>query len=80
MQEYRFVFFYFLISIGATVIINFRYSILIFIILSRSNVDNKLQNENKILWLGPIVDPIRLLNNNTISPASNAWQLDLLMD
>lgn len=45
MQQYRFIFFLFLISIGATVIINFRYSILIFIILSMYNIDNKLQNE-----------------------------------
>lgn len=34
--------------------------------------------KNKILWLGPIVDPEKQALNNTISPASNAWQLGFI--
>ena len=45
LKEYKIVFFLFLISIGATVIINFRFSILIFIILSLYNTGNKFKNE-----------------------------------
>ncbi len=41
LQTYRYVFFLFLISVGTTVIINFRFSILIFIVLSLYNSRNQ---------------------------------------
>lgn len=45
ISEYRFVFFLFLISLGATVIINFRFSILLIMIFSLYNERNNLNNE-----------------------------------
>ena len=45
ISSYRFIFFVFFISIGATLIINFRFSVLIFAILSMYNYKNKLSDE-----------------------------------
>ena len=59
-REYRYLFFIFLISIAATVLINFRFSMLLFIILSMYNIRDTSSNKYGVTVL---IDSVYINNS-----------------